>query len=54
MRPEGLAIERALDHSLHGGCPAAEHVKQAQSCPTDLAGRLKRQKVQTEKREAWF
>lgn len=54
MRPEGLAIERALDHSLYGGRPAAEHVKQAQDCPTDLAGRLNRWKVLTERREAQF
>lgn len=42
MRPGGLVIERALDHSVHGGCPAAEHVKQAQRCPTDLAVCLKK------------
>lgn len=38
MRPEDLAIERSSDHSLCGGCPIAEHMKQAQSCPSDLSG----------------
>lgn len=32
-RPEDLALEKALDCSLHGGCPNTEHRKQTQSYP---------------------